>query len=339
MLPSLSRELRLVAALAVGVGYAAWHSPSAYAQDDEDEESGGDEDGGGGDDEEDGGGSEEDEDSDADDKDQPAVTAGGLFTLKTFPIRELERPLTITQRITQARLGIGTDVSNKGAFESAGVNLEALHGYSDNFMIVGGLTSAYNFQQFGIYGGFEGALAYDLLDIRLAARISRSATNRSLDPGKVDYRGGATKFSVDIGFPFRYVARPEIAIIALNTLMSIDFNGDLRETTTVDPETMMEVTTRTGNGTKPDLNPSLGIATNPVAPLSVVLFATLQVVDFDFTNNLKVPATARIQFSPNRKLDLGLEFTFLNLKPKEEENKKFYDDRFLTLFLAARVGK
>jgi hypothetical protein len=99
------------------------------------------------------------------------------------------------------------------------------------------------------------------------------------------------------------------------------------------------ITTRTGNGTKPDLNPSLGIATNPVAPLSVVLFATLQVVDFDFTNNLKVPATARIQFSPNRKLDLGLEFTFLNLKPKEEENKKFYDDRFLTLFLAARVGK
>jgi hypothetical protein len=336
MLPSLSRELRLVLALAVGVGYVAWDSPGAYAQDDEDE-GGGDDDDGGGDDGEGGGG--DDDDSDADDKDQPVITAGGLFTMKSFPIRELERPLTITQKITQARLGIGTDVSNKGAFESVGLSLEALHGYTDNFMLVGGFTSAYNFQQFNIYGGFEGALAYDLLDIRLAARIGRAAENRSTDPGKVDYRGGATKFSIDIGFPFRYVARPEIAIIALNTLMSIDFNGDAKETTTIDPETMMEVTTKTGNGAKPDLNPSLGIASNPVAPLSVVLFATLQVVDFDFTNKLKVPATARIQFSPNRKLDLGLEFTFLNLKPDEASGKKFYDDRFLTLFLAGRAGK
>ncbi len=312
----------------------AWDSPSAYAQDDEDDEGGGDDEDGGDDE---GGGGDEDEDADADDKDQPAVTAGGLFTLQTFPLRELERPLTITQKVTQARLGIGTDVSNKGAFESAGLSLEALHGYSDNFMLVGGLTSAYNFQQFNIYGGFEGALAYDLLDIRLAARIGRTAANVSTDPGKVDYQGGATKFSIDIGFPFRYVARPEVAIIALNTLMSIDFNGDAKETS-MDDGMGGTITIKTGNGVKPDLNPSLGIATNPVAPLSVVLFATLQVVDFDFTNKLTVPATARVQFSPNRKLDLGLEFTFLNMKPTDD-SKKFYDDRFLTLFLAGRAGK
>jgi hypothetical protein len=69
----------------------------------------------------------------------------------------------------------------------------------------------------------------------------------------------------------------------------------------------------------------------------VVMFATLQVVDFDFTNKLTVPATARVQFSPNQKLDLGLEFTFLNMKPPE--GAKFYDNRFLTLFLASRFGK
>lgn len=333
MLPSLSRGLRLSLALIVSVGYVARSSPSAYAADDDDDDEGGGGDGGEGGDGEGGDGEGE---SDADDKDQPSVTAGGLFTMKTFPIRELERPLTITQQVSQARFGIGTDVSNKGAFESVGINLEAVHGYTDNFMLVGGLTSAYNFQQFNIYGGFEGALAYDLLDIRLAARVSRTASNISTDPGKVNYKGGATKLSVDIGFPFRYVARPEIAIIALNTLMSIDFNGDAKEMTIDDG--MGNITTiKTGNGAKPDLNPSLGIATNPVAPLSVVIFATLQVVDFDFTNKLSVPATARIQFSPNRKLDLGLEFTFLNLKPPE--GKKFYDDRFLTLFLAGRVGK
>jgi hypothetical protein len=332
MLPSLSRRLQLALALTASVGYVAGASPSAYAQDDDDEGGGDDEGGEGGE----GGEGEDGEDGEAEDKDQPAVTAGGLFTMKTFPVRELERPLTITQKVTQARLGLGTDVSNKGAFESVGLNLEALHGYTDNFMLLGGLTSAYNFQQFSVYGGFEGALAYDLLDFRLAARVRREVENKSMDPGTVDYQGGAIKFSVDIGFPFRYVARPEIAIIALNTLMSIDFNGDAEETT-VDDGMGGTITTKTGNGAKPDFNPSLGIATNPVAPLSVVLFATLQVVDFDFSDKLKVPATARIQFSPNRKFDLGLEFTFLNMKP--EEGKKFYDDRFLTLFFAARVGK
>jgi hypothetical protein len=330
MLPSLSRGLWLALALAASAGVVVWDSPSAYAQDDDDEDEGGD------DEDDDEGEGDEDDDGEDEDEDQPAVTAGGLFTLKTFPIRELERPLTITRQITQARGGIGTDISNKGAFESVGINLEALHGYTDNFMLLGGVTSAYNFQQFSVYGGFEGALAYDLLDIRLAARVRREAENRSTDPGVVDYQGGAVKFSIDIGFPFRYVARPEIAIIALNTLMSIDFNGDAKETT-MDDGMGGTITTKTGNGAKPDLNPSLGIATNPVAPLSVVLFATLQVIDFDFTDKLKVPATARVQYSPNRKLDLGLEFTFLNMKP--EEGKKFYEDRFLTLFLAGRVGK
>jgi hypothetical protein len=332
MLPSLSRGLRLALALVVSVGYVARHSSISYAAGGDDEEEGG-----GGDDEGAAGEGGDDDSDAADDKDQPAVTAGGLFTMKTFPLRELERPLTITQKITQVRGGIGTDVSNKGAFESVGINIEGISGYTDNFMLLGGLTSAYNFQQYNVYGGFEGALAYDLLDIRLAASIRRFAENKSTDIGKVDYRGGATKFSIDIGFPFRYVARPEIAIIALNTLMSIDFNGDAKSMTIDNMDGTM-TTIKTGNGAKPDLNPSLGIATNPVAPLSVVLFAQLQVVDFDFTNNLKIPATARVQFSPNSKLDLGLEFTFLNLKPKDD-SKKFYDDRFLTLFLASRFGK
>ena len=331
MLASLSRGLRLALVLTVSAGYVAWRCPDAFAEGDDDDEGG---DGGseGGDGE--GGDGEGGEDEDA--KDQPAVTAGGLFTLKTFPVRELERPLTITQQVSQVRVGIGTDVSNKGAFESVGLNIEGVHGYRDNFMLLGGLTSAYNFAQFNFYGGFEGALAYDLLDFRLAARLGRAATNVSTDMGKVDYQGGDVKFSLDIGFPFRYVARPEIAIIALNTLMSIDFNGN-EVTSTVDDGMGGTTTIKSGNGTKPDLNPSLGIATNPVPPLSVVIFATLQVVDFDFTNRLTIPATARVQFSPNRKFDIGGEFTFLNMKPPE--GKKFYDDRFLTLFVASRFGK
>jgi hypothetical protein len=309
MLPSLSRGLALALALAASLGYVAWNSSSAYAQDDEDEDEGGDggDEGDGGDGGDEGGEEEEEED----DKDQPAVTAGGLFTLKTFPIRELDRPLTITQNIAQVRAGLGPDVSAKGAFESWGFNLEGLYGYRDNFMLLGGFTSAYNFKQFGVYAGFEGALAYDLIDFRLAARLSRAA---SKDTMTGEYVAGDVTGSIDLGFPFRYVARPELAIIALNTLMSIDFDS------------------------KPDLNPSLGISTNPIAPVSVVIFAQLQIIDFDTeAGKFKIPATARIQFSPNRKLDLGLEFTFLNMKPEGEA--KFYDDRFLILFAASRFGK
>lgn len=329
---SLSRGLRLALVLAMSLGYVGWHAQPAFADDEEEEE---DEDEGGGDEDDEGGGDEDEEDEEGeeeDPKDQPPVTAGGLFTLQTYPIRELLRPLTMTEGIVELRLGLGTDISDKGAFESYGVSLEGIYGLKDNFSLIGGFTSAYNLQQFGLYGGFEGAIAYDLVDIRLAARVGRTAANVSTDTGKVDYQGGATKFSVDLGFPFRYVARPEIAIIALDTLISFDFNGDEQEF-----DDGMGNTIKTGNGVKPDLNPSLGISTNPIAALSVVLFAQLQIVDFDTTNRFTVPATARIQFTPNQKFDIGMEFTFLNMKPPE--GVAFYDNRFLTLYIQSRLGR
>jgi hypothetical protein len=328
MLPSLSRALRIAALSAAFVASTGVHHAVNAAPDDDEEDDGGDDGGkGGGDDEE-----SDDTDEEEDPKEQPAVTSGGLFTLKTFPVREIFRPLTITQNVTQAKLGVGSDLSNKGAFETFGVNLEAVHGYKDNFMLLGGLTSAYNFAQFNVTGGFEGALAYDLIDFRLAARIGRAAANVSMDPEKVDYKGGDAKFSIDLGFPFRYAARPEIAIIALNTLMSIDLNS----TDCADDGMGNEVC---ANEAKPDLNPSVGVITNPIAPVSVVVFATAQIVDFDFTNKLTVPATIRVQFSPNQKLDIGGEFTLLNVKPAEGSDKGPFDDRFLTLFVASRFGK
>ncbi len=343
MLPSISGVLRLSLVVSLSVGYVAYdgHRTPAYADDEDDDDESSDE---GGKDSEESDDPEEDEDA----KDQPAITAGGLYTIKTFPIRENERPLTITQQITQARLALGTDVSNKGAFESAGFNLEAEHGYSDNFMLIGGFTSAYNAHQFNVYGGFEGALSYDLIDIRLAGRIGRTAIPEyeSVDDGmggtiqqpSGKYTSGDIKLAADIGFPFRYVARPEIAIVALESVMSIDFNA----TDCVEIPGMDKVC---GNEIKPDLNPSLAIVTNPIPPVSLVIKAQLQVVDFDFTKKLAVPATIRIQFSPTRLIDIGGEFTLLNIKPTDPdgmgplEAPGAFDNRFLSLFFAARFGK
>lgn len=306
---SLSRGLRH--ALVLSIGLQLMSASLAQAEEDDEEEDDGDDEGEGDEDEDEG------EDEDEDEKEQPPVTSGGLFNLKTYPVRELFRPLTITQKIGQLRVGLGTDVSAKGAFESYGISLETEYGFRDNVMGIAGFTNAYNFAQFGIYAGVEAALGYDLVNFRTAFRLSRPAVQAVDSMGMVlpgEYEGGSVKGSIDLGFPFRYVARPEIAIIALDTLMSIDFDS------------------------KPDLNPSLGISTNPIAPVSVVIFAQLQITDFDTdAENFKVPATARIQFSPNQKLDIGGEFTFLNVKPPE--GQKFYDNRFLTLFMQARFGK
>ncbi len=326
---SQSRGLRLALVLLMSLGYVAWHGHDhvAYAGDD-DEEDGGDDggdDGGG----KDGAGDEEGEEED--DKDQPAVTSGGLFTLKSYPVRELWRPLTMTQGIAQFRLGVGVDVSAKGAFESFGVNLEAKYGFKDNVMGLAGFTNAYNFKQFGLYAGMEASLGYDLVDFRTAFRISRSAGQ---DPTTGKSTAGKVKASIDVGFPFRYVAKPEIAIVALDTLISFDLNS-----AQVDgPPDMNGDPTKVGNGIKPDLNPSLGISTNPIPALSVVIFAQLQIIDFDTSAaNFTVPATARVQFSPSQKLDLGAEFTFLNVKPPE--GQKFYDQRFLTFYVQSRFGR
>lgn len=367
MIRLLTRGL-LVAAL--GLGYVAHHEHLAYADDEDEEDDSGDDDSSAdsGDEGDEGDDSEEEEEVD---KDQPEVTAGGLFTLKTYPVREISRPLTMTKGIGQLRLSAGTDISAKGAFGSGGLSVEGIWGSKDNFSLLGGFTNAYNMRQFGAYFGFEGAIAYDLVDIRLAAGVHRNAVpvygffcNPPATPNEMavggtmctradatidalpsgEYHSGDMQFSIDVGFPFRYAIKPEIAIVALQTLMQIDFNAAATDhvtvTTEMDMATGMPVTKfqNTGDGAKPDLNPSVGIATNPLPPLSVVVFAHLLIPDFDTSAGaFQVPVTGRIEFSPNQKFDVGLEFTLLNVKPPEGQSP--IDNRFLALFVQSRFGK
>jgi hypothetical protein len=372
MLPKLSRGLRLALMLTLSVGYVGWHghNHAAFAKGDDDDDSGGD-------DADEKGGEDKDSDENGEDgpeQGQPPVTAGGLFTIKTYPVSEIERPLTMTEGITQVRLTLGTDLSAKGAFGTFGANLEAQYGVTDNFTVIGGLTDAYNFKQFGVYAGFEAALAYDLIDIRLAANFHRSALPnyqnfcspvaagdpdnpqlptdckaQTADVAVVNlpngnYDAGNSKFSIDLGFPFRYAIKPQVAIIALQTLISIDFNKANRDHTI--PSTSMiddgmggttTVTTNVSapNGAKPDLKPSIGIALNPIPQLSVVLYAQLIIPDFDTSAGaFQVPLTGRVEFSPDRQFDIGLEFTLLNVKPPDPQSP--IDNRFLSLFAQAR---
>lgn len=366
--------------LALCIAYLVSFRHNAFAkQDDESAESDDEAEGG----ETDGGGDEEERD----DKDQPPVTSGGLFTLANYPIRETSRPLSMTKGVTQLRLGLGTDLSAKGAFETWGLNLEGVYGYSDNFSLIGGVTNAYNFKHFSVYFGFEGALVYDLVDIRVAANVHRNAIpeyknfctpaaagdpqdtlifdaklgyfrSTLLDPavcrapdaqlvnlpdGK--YTAGGTQFSIDIGLPFRYSIRPEVAVVALQTLMSIDFNSVDNDhvistlISGIDPislqEVMTTINTPARNGAKPDLKPSLGITTNPIPQINVLVFAQLRIPDFDTqAGAFQIPVTGRLEVSPNQKLDVGAEFTLLNIVPPSGQSP--IDNRFLSLFMQAR---
>ncbi len=409
-LPCLSRGLRLALILGLSTSYVAWHTHDAFAKKHSDD-SGGDDDGDDGDDsggkDDSGDNSTDCDDCDDSDKDQPAVTAGGLFTLNTYPVRELARPLTMTKKVTQLRLGLGTDLSAKGAFDSIGANVDVVYGMSDNFQLIGGINSAYNFNQFSFYGGFEGSLVYDVVDIRVAANLHRNAVpavnanpddpnsplipgygnfcnppttpgeqitpshsmcgnaNATVDPlpsGK--YIAGGTQFSIDLGFPFRYSFTPEVAIVALQTLMAIDFNGVGTDVSCSDPakyntchydhieinqiqcdpttdptcdqmSMMKNVAVPRGNSAKPDLKPSIGLATNPIPPLSIVAFAQLRIPDFDTAAGaFQIPVTLRGEFSPNQKFDIGLEFTLLNVKPPDPQSP--LDNRFLSTYMQAR---
>lgn len=363
----LSRLLLLLFSL--GLGLVVFAPGNAWARGEDDDDEGGEEGGGG----EEPGEDPPDGEDPEDPKDQPAITAGGLFTMKTYPVNELQRPLTMTEKITQLRLGLGSDLSAKTAFEFFGVSLDGRYGLKDNFTLIGGFSGDYNFKGFNISAGFEGSLAYDLFDIRVQARIYRAAIVSDLDDGFLGFTGtpvsgegttgvptnfaagAGTQFSVDLGFPFRYAATPQIAIVALETLMSIDFNGIKRgnggggagtlESCFAVPDGVNTVDQMncTEDGAKPDLAPSLGIASNPIPQLSLVLFAQLQIRDFDTTNQFTIPATARVQFSPNQKLDIGLEFKFLNLKPIDPdgdagpaEAPSPIDQRFMNMFVQAR---
>jgi hypothetical protein len=382
--------VRTVLVMALGIAYVGWHTHAAFAKGDDSGDGDDDDSGDGGADAGDKGDKGGDDDDDqGEGSGQPPVTAGGLYTMKTYPLSEIERPLTITQGITELRLGIGTDISAKGAFGSAGVSLEGKYGVYDNFMLIGGFTDAYNFKQYNAYFGFEGSIVYDLLDFRMDLNIHRNAYANlqnycsplitgdphgqlfdNMTPGLTDptdksitsqtcqsgmaqlvtlpdgtYGRGGTKVSIDIGFPLRYAFKPEIAVVLGQSILSIDFNGVDHDHFITDPQTVTDpisnITTTTyrrlavPNGAKPDLNLSLGLALNPIPQLSVVAYAALKIADFDTSaDNFQIPVTLRIEGALSHQLDIGLEFSLLNVKPPDGQSP--IDARYISAFMQAR---
>ena len=315
-----SSLLRLLLALWVGSAVVATASfsttPSvAFADDDEDDE---DEDDDDDDDDED-----EDDDDDDDDEDdgyeQPPVTAGGLYTKKTYPVAELSRTLTVIGGMLEVRAGLDIDASNQTAFENWSGVIEGRYGIKDNFELQLGTSflligdafpgpGGTNQVRFDI--GFENAIYFDVVDFRMGLELPINPECSD------DDTLGCDAFAVDLafGFPVRYRAHKQFAIIALDKLMTIHFADQ-----------------------KPDLTLGIGFVVQIVKQLAIVARGELFVAEFNFDEGLAIPATAALQFSPHNRFDLGLEFTFSNLKAKDETGDSApFDARRLLIFGQAR---
>jgi hypothetical protein len=331
MLADRSRLIRLLLIGATVCAAVAWptrHRGSAYAQGDDDDDgaSGDDDDGGSasgdddsGDDDgsaagdDDGGGDDDGSAGDDDaDKDQPPVTAGGLYTKKTYPISQIERPLTLIKGMTEVRVSLGTDISAQTAFEKWNTAIDGHYGVQDNAEIQFGLATDLNkFSSFDAYIGYEGSLSYDLVDFRAAFVLPILKTVDSSGDSSTSVFPG-----IQIGFPFRYAPKPQVAIIALQNLMTIDFRS------------------------KPDLTPEVGIIGQPIPQFAAILKAGIKIIDFNTdAGNFQIPASIAFQFTPNNALDLALQFAFPNLKPAStmdamgnDTTPKFYDNRTLLLY-------
>ena len=295
MLADLSKSLSLSLALVLGTAVVAapvFVVSPAWADDDDEEDDDDDDDDDEDKDDDDDEGEEEEEEPE--DPDQPVVTSGGLYTLSTYPQGEIQRPLTMTQGITELKAGIGFDISNTTAFETFGLSLDMRYGYQDNVELQAGFKGIENFDFYGFYAAFEGSIVYDLVDFRAGV--------------KLDHAPGTTTFGIPIGFPFRYAPKEQVAVVALEEAFEIQFDS------------------------KPDATPNVGIVVQPAPIVAILVKAAVRVRDFDFsdTSALTIPGTISVQLSPNNRIDAGMEFTFNNLKPPEGVN--FYDDRFLLFF-------
>ncbi len=282
----------------------------AFAQDDDDwgDEDDEDEDDGFGDDgfEDDGFGEDEPEE---DAGPQPPVTAGGLFTKRTYPISELQRPLTVTKGMFEVRGGIQIDVSDQTAFETFRFQADARYGLQDHvelqaladFKLAGDNVAGGSLAQFGL--GFEGGLYYDVVHFRAVAVLPINTKADNVDESEVG-------FDTIIGLPFRYRINDKLAIVALDEIMTLHFTGDDK---------------------KPDLTIGIGGVYQVIENVALFARAELFVPRFD-SEQLTAPVTIAAQFSPTNLIDLGLEF-FLPIDISQSDMQDIEIDRFRNRFV------
>jgi hypothetical protein len=246
------------------------------------------------------------EDEKGDDYVQPPVTSGGLFTKETYPVAEIERPLTMTQGIAEVRAAIDFDLSANRAFEVFFSRIEGRYGLLDHIelqasfdgLLGGEITTsdvASGKHQAAMSFGVETAIAYDVVNFRATAEIP-------LMPERT--------FDLALGVPVRYRATSQLAIIAADRLLTIHTDGR-----------------------KPDLTAGIGGLFQITPEFAATARAEITIPEFNTDLDPIIPLTAAIQYSPTHLVDLGLQLSFANLGVKDAR----FDSRFALLFGRLRI--
>ncbi len=235
---------------------------------------------------------EDDEDGNTEKKDQPPVTAGGMYTKKTYPIAELDRPLTITKGILEVRGGVDVDVSAETALELWRTKFRIHYGILDNVELQFSTDTLLSGTSIGVgdqYSlGFEMGLVYDLIDFRFSMDLIT----------RIPDVPNQTTFS--FGLPFRYSPKPGFGIIALDKIMTFYTKEDAQ-----------------GNTPKPDLTVGVGVIFQPMPMVAVLGRGEIRIIAFD-PELIEIPITVALQATPTSTVDVGLEFTLGDIKNDED---------------------
>jgi hypothetical protein len=287
----------------------------AHAQDEEKAEK--KDDGGGGDEEEEEeeeeegaeeGGEEGDEDPNKLDKDQPPLTAGANYTLETWSLAEVERPLILSVGILEGRIDVTAGLNKGAAFKEARMGLELKYGMSDTLQLHAGAdlglaTPDGAPKSNGINAGVEMSILFDMIDARLSFEYDFSSEN----------------FDIVIGFPVKYRFNDKIAIIALDRILSIHTQGG-----------------------SPDLEVGVGGVFQAMPILAIVVRARLILPQFE-PDLLTIPLQVDVQVSPINRVDFGLAAVLGNVKGGPDpdgdgpiEGPGPIDSRAVQLFVRAR---
>ena len=84
---------------------------------------------------------QEEEEANAVDPNQPKATAGGVYSLDTYPLSEVERTLLLPAGVMQIRGDIDIDMTEDQTFETWTLRLFGRYGLSDSMEFQAGLTN------------------------------------------------------------------------------------------------------------------------------------------------------------------------------------------------------
>lgn len=271
---------------------------------------------------------EREEIEDRTDPNQPKATAAGVYSLATYPLREIDRTLLQPAGVVELKPEVFIDMSKGNTFKSWVLGLEAEYGLSDTFELQAGVLATAVApdgvdKPVAVIAGVEFALAYDLIDARAAVAL----------PLKPDFG-----FDIVLGLPLRIRINKNIAIVALDEILTIHTVG-VETAGTVDPNNPTATTTEK-EVPKPDLTIGVGGLFQVLDQLAVIVEASIVLPGFETDEKIRrVPLELDIQYTVSNMFDVGLGLSLTNFLKKSATDKIVpFDDRLLLLFARVRFG-